>query len=140
MHSKCALTTASRSGLSVTAPIGVQLRVLQDQRRGLLPPAKGKSTAHQRPVATNGAITADHEIGSAQLLLHVPVACLHPVSQPVQPHDFLDGCLLGRQVGGQIPGGLVRQGPPVRGDADGAHRFRGPIAKQGSSAARQRST
>jgi len=28
-------TTESRSGLSVTAPIGVQLRVLRDQRAGL---------------------------------------------------------------------------------------------------------
>lgn len=35
MRFRYALTTASRSGLSVTAPMGVQLRVLPDQRRGL---------------------------------------------------------------------------------------------------------
>jgi len=32
---ECVLTTASRSGLSVTVPMGDQLRVLPDQRAGL---------------------------------------------------------------------------------------------------------
>ena len=34
MHSECALMMESRSGLSVTAPMGDQLRVARDQRAG----------------------------------------------------------------------------------------------------------
>jgi hypothetical protein len=38
---ECAATTASRSGLSVTAPMGVQVRVVRDQRDGLRSRAAG---------------------------------------------------------------------------------------------------
>src|SRR6266705_7131911 len=47
-------------------------------------PTEGKGTTHQLPMATDGAITAHHEIRPPQLVLHLFVALLHPVPQPVQ--------------------------------------------------------
>lgn len=80
-------------------------------------------------------IGADLEVGPAQLVLDLLVALLDPVPDAVQAHDF--GQVCGRvravrltraarpgQVGDQVPGGLVRQGPRVGG---GHHEAPGTV-------------
>ena len=48
-----------------------------------MPPANGEGAAHQRPEAADGTITPDHEVGPAELILHLLVALLDPIAQAV---------------------------------------------------------
>jgi hypothetical protein len=51
-------------------------------------PAERERTAHQRPVAPDGPVTANLEVGPAELAFDLLVALLDPVPQPIQPHHL----------------------------------------------------
>ena len=86
----------------------------------LLPPAKGEGTAHQQPMPPDCLVATYHEVGPAEFILHLLVALLDPVPQPVQAHHFLKRRLFDGQVGRQVPSRQFRQRPPVRRRAYGA--------------------
>jgi len=92
-----------------------------------MPAAKGKRTEHQRPVATNGAITAHHEVAPTELDQHPLVALFDPVTKSVQPYDLLQGR---RQVRREIPGGQRGQCAPVGRGANRPDRAARAIAQQ----------
>ena len=104
-------------------------RVVQAHFDRLVPPAKGEGAADQRPVAANGAIAPDHEVGPAELILHLLVALLDPVAQTVQARHFRRLHPLDRQVGGQIPGRQFRQGVAVGRHAHDARRLAGVVVQ-----------
>ena len=80
------------------------MRRVADARTAIrTPPSKDKYAAHELPMAANGAILADHEIGPAQFVLHLLVALFDPVVQAIEPHDFGRESLFARQIGGQVP-------------------------------------
>jgi hypothetical protein len=62
--------------------------------------SKRERAAHQRPVPADRPISADLEVGPAELVLDLPVALLDPVAQPIQPHDLPKLSLLGAARGG----------------------------------------
>ena len=80
---------------------------------GLL--AERERATDQGPVAADGPVASDLEVGPAELALDLLVALLDSVAQPVQPHDAGEVGLLGApgdgtwQVGQQIPGAVPRQ-------------------------------
>src|SRR5258708_3497978 len=89
-------------------------------------PAEAERAGDQHLVAADGDVGADLEVGPAQLVLDLFVALLGPVPGAVDPHDLLKArgrmraaCLAraagAGQVGGQVPGGLVRQGARAGG-------------------------
>src|ERR1019366_448370 len=88
-------------------------------------PAEAEGAVDQGLVAADGGVGADLEVGPAQLVLDLFVALLDPVPDAVDPGDLgqvrrrVNAGGLARaawpgQVGGQVPGGLVRQGARVR--------------------------
>ena len=92
-----------------------------------MPAAKGKRTEHLCPVATNGAITAHHEVGPTELVQHLLVALFDPVTKSVQPYDLLQGR---RQVRREIPGRQRGQYAPVSRGANRPDRAARAIAQQ----------
>src|SRR6266496_4614026 len=86
--------------------------------------AEAERAVDQGLVAADRGVGADLEVRPAQLVFDLFAALLDPVPDPVDPHDL--GQVRGRvravrlaraagagQVGGQVPGGLVRQGARV---------------------------
>src|SRR5204862_538356 len=69
------------------------------------PPAEREGVANEVPVATDGRVRPDHEVGPAELLLHLLGALLHPVLRPVEPAEIV-------RVGGN--GVSAACGPPGR--------------------------
>jgi hypothetical protein len=58
-------------------------------------PAERERAAHQRPVPADRPVTADLEVGPAELVLDLLVALLDPVAQPVGGNDLAELGLLG---------------------------------------------
>src|SRR5947209_17164561 len=63
-------------------------------------PAEREGTADQHPVAPDGTITPHLVVAPAQRSSGLLVALLHPVPQPVQPHDLGE---VGRRHGAVLP-------------------------------------
>src|SRR6266536_3581579 len=51
-------------------------------------PAEAERAVDQHLVAADGDVGADLEVGPAELVLDLLVRLLHPVPQPVDPHDL----------------------------------------------------
>lgn len=106
-----------------------------------LVPAEGEGAVDQGLVATDGTGGADLEVGPAQFVLDLLVALLDPRPQAVETDDFGEvggrvragggvGCIRVGQVGGQAPGGLLRQPSRVSGSHDQAARGVGTVVGQ----------
>src|SRR5437764_8816663 len=69
---------------------GFRLAWLVSARTGtaVVIPAEGEGAAHQVPMPTDGTVASHLVVAPAQRSLRLLVALLHPVPQPVQPHDL----------------------------------------------------
>ncbi len=106
-----------------------------------LVPAEGEGAADQGLVAADGAVRADLEVGPAEFVLDLFVALLDPWPQAVEADDLGEfgrrvragggvGCVGVGQVGGQVPGCLLRQAGRVGGGHDQSARGVRAVAGQ----------
>lgn len=121
-----------KSGPPLWALVGARVRRggVQGSRRGEpLVPAEGEGAVDQGLVTADGAVGADLEVGPAKFVLDLLVTLLNPWPQAVEADDLGEvgrwvragggvGCVGVGQVGGQVPGGLLRQGGRVGGGHD----------------------
>lgn len=105
-----------------------------------LVPAEREGTVDQGLVTADGAVGADLEVGPAEFVLGLFVALLDPRPQSVEADDFGEvgprvraggvECVGVGQVGGQVPGGLLRQTDRVGGRHDQLAGQVGAVAAQ----------
>lgn len=105
-------------------------------------PTEGERAGNQGLVAAYGGVGADLEVGPSEFVLDLFVALLDPVSNAVDPDDFvqvsggfgtvgLAGAAGAGQVGGQVPGGLRGQRSRIGGGHDQADVPVGPPEAEG---------